>query len=216
MQFLPSTWASWGVVAPDRPPDAHPDPQNAWDAAYTAARFVCAGAEQISDLDQAILRYNHSAAYVREVLAKATAYGLGSGQAPPAGGLAPGSGDAVVAAAMSQLGVPYRWGDETPGVGFDCSGLVQWSYARIGVDLPRTTVGQVTAGVPVDVDQLRPGDLIFSRGIEPNGEKRDLGHVAIYARGGMEVVAPHSGTVVSLHMVVPSQVQEVRRLLSWP
>jgi cell wall-associated NlpC family hydrolase len=166
-------------------------------------------------LEQAVLRYNHSSAYVRQALAKAAAYGLGSGQSSPAR-LAPGSGDAVVAAAMSQLGVPYRWGDETPGVGFDCSGLVQWSYSQIGLGLPRTTAGQISVGTQVSVDQLRPGDLVFSRGIEPSGHTRDLGHVAIYAGGGMEIVAPHSGTVVRLQPLLRSEVQAARRLLEAP
>jgi cell wall-associated NlpC family hydrolase len=212
MQFLPSTWSTWGVVAPDRPPAVRPDPQNAWDAIFTAAYYLCGGAGKLDDLDRAILRYNHASTYLRQVMRKAAAYGLGSDQ-PPTGQLTPGSGEAVVAAAMSQLGVPYRWGAETPGIGFDCSGLVQWSYKQIGIELPRTTAGQITVGVPVSVDDLRAGDLVFSRGIEPNGAARDLGHVALYAGGGLEIVAPHSGTVVRLQPVVRYEVQAARRVL---
>ena len=55
---------------------------------------------------------------------------------------------------MTQLGVPYVWGAESPADGFDCSGLVQWSYAQIGVQLPRTTGEQVLLGVAVvDVER---------------------------------------------------------------
>src|SRR3989442_5105057 len=102
-------------------------------------------------------------------MSKAADYGLGSGQ-PIDGTTLHGSGDAVVAAAMTQLGVPYVWGGETPGIGFDCSGLVQWAYAQIGIALPRTTNQQVLVGIAVtNVDELRPGDLIFTRGMN-NGQ----------------------------------------------
>jgi cell wall-associated NlpC family hydrolase len=212
MQFLPSTWRAWGVVAPDRPPGAAAEPQNAWDAIYTAALYLCGGADEITDVPAAILRYNHSTDYVDEVLGKATDYGLGAGT-PADGSVLAGSGEAVVAAAMTQLGVPYVWGGETPRVGFDCSGLVQWAYAQTGVALPRTTYGQVTAGVAVTIDDLRPGDLVFSQGVEPGGEVRDLGHVAIYAGGGMVVVAPHTGDIVDLRALLASSVQAIRRIV---
>ena len=78
----------------------------------------------MGDLHAAILGYNDSESYYQQVMAKAVQYGLGqSGTAQ--GHLVTGSGEAAVAAAMTQLGVPYVWGAETPGVGFDCSGLVQ-------------------------------------------------------------------------------------------
>jgi cell wall-associated NlpC family hydrolase len=212
MQFLESTWQSWGDVAPDRPPGSTPDPQNAWDAIYTAAHYLCGGAQSIDDVSQAILRYNHSDAYVHDVLDKAAAYGLGA-SAPAGDVVLAGSGESVVAATMTQLGVPYVWGGETPSVGFDCSGLVQWSYSQIGVSLPRTTFGQVTAGVPVSVDDLRPGDLVFSRSVDADGARADLGHVAIYAGGGMVVVAPHTGDVVSVRPLIVASVEAARRIV---
>jgi len=79
MQFLPSTWARWGRLAPRRPPDAQASPHNAWDAIHSAAAYLCAGRPRIEDLEQAILSYNHSSAYLRDVIAKATEYGLGAG-----------------------------------------------------------------------------------------------------------------------------------------
>ena len=90
--------------------------------------------------------------------------------------------------AMSQLGTPYAWGGASPG-GFDCSGLVMWAYAQVGVSLPHSSYAQYGAGVPVSRDQLQPGDLVFFDG---------LGHVGIYIGGDQFVHAPHSGDVVKI------------------
>jgi cell wall-associated NlpC family hydrolase len=212
MQFLSTTWATWAAVAPDRPPGATPDIQNAWDAIYTAARFLCDGRDHLDDARGALLSYNHSEQYLADVLAKAREYGLGQSEPTSAEALVTGSGDAVVAAAMTQLGVPYVWGGESPGVGFDCSGLVQWAYAQIGVALPRTTFEQVNVGRTVSLADLHPGDLVFSRSLRA-GEVVDLGHVAIYAGGGKVVLAPHTGDVVSLRSLDPTAVQAIRRIV---
>jgi cell wall-associated NlpC family hydrolase len=212
MQFLSTTWATWATVAPDRPPGATPDVQNAWDAIYTAARYLCGGRDHVEDVRAAVLSYNHSEQYLADVLAKAQEYGLGQNGPPSDGALVTGSGEAVVAAAMTQLGVPYVWGGESPGVGFDCSGLVQWAYAQIGVALPRTTFEQVNVGQPVSLADLHPGDLVFSRSVR-GGEVIDLGHVAIYAGGGKVVVAPHTGDVVSVRTLDESAVQATRRIV---
>jgi cell wall-associated NlpC family hydrolase len=211
MQFLTTTWAAWGRVAPDRPPEAVPDPHNAWDAIYAAAAYLCGGQPGVTDVEAAILRYNHSDEYLGDVIAKAQEYGLAG--TPLAGGGFTGHGDAVVAAAMTQLGVPYIWGAEAPADGFDCSGLVQWSYAEIGVQLPRTTGEQVLLGVPVgDVSELRPGDLLFTDS-NRSGTIVAYGHVAIYAGGGMQVAAPGSGEVVKLQPVPFDRLRAARRLL---
>jgi cell wall-associated NlpC family hydrolase len=194
MQFLSSTWDRWATVAPDRPPDATPDVQNAWDAIFTAARYLCSSRDGVDDLRQAILSYNRSEAYVRAVFEKARAYGMG-GPADSAQ-LINGSGDRVVAVAMTQLGAPYVWGGASSG-GFDCSGLVQWAYSQNGVALPRTTSQQLLVGLPVGAEELRPGDLVFSRSIR-DGRAVAFGHVAIYAGGGQVIVAPRTGDVVSL------------------
>ncbi len=211
MQFLSTTWSRWATLAPDRPPGARPDVHNAWDAIFTAARYLCQGRDHLEDLHAAVLSYNRSRAYLEDVLAKAEAYGMGSGPSPSPE-LVTAHGDGVVAAAMTQLGVPYVWGGSSPGEGFDCSGLVQWAYAKIGVALPRTTAQQVLEGVPVSVDDLRAGDLIFSRSVR-GGRTVDLGHVGIYAGGGQMVVAPRTGDVVSLRPVNPASIQAIRRVL---
>lgn len=87
----------------------------------------------------------------------------------------PGDGAGVVAAARTQLGVPYRWGGTAAGAALDCSGLVVVAYRAVGVALPRTTYDQARVGRAVTADQLVPGDLVFFAG--PGGVA--LGHVGI-------------------------------------
>jgi cell wall-associated NlpC family hydrolase len=94
----------------------------------------------------------------------------------------------VVAIAMSQLGTPYVWGGAAPG-GFDCSGLVMWAYAQVGVSLPHSTYALFAMGVPISRDQLQPGDLVFFDGV---------GHVGIYIGGNEFIHAPHTGDVVKI------------------
>ena len=94
----------------------------------------------------------------------------------------------VAGIALSQLGTPYVWAGSAPG-GFDCSGLVMWAYAQVGVSLPHSTYAQWAYGVSVSRDQLQPGDLVFFDG---------LGHVGIYIGGGQFVHAPHTGDVVKI------------------
>ena len=76
MQFLSTTWAAWGRVAPGR--TGPPDVQNAWDAIYSAAAYLCGTEGRVTDVRAAVLRYNHSERYVDDVLAKARAYGYGT------------------------------------------------------------------------------------------------------------------------------------------
>lgn len=101
-------------------------------------------------------------------------------------------GNDVVAAAMSRIGAPYVWGATGPD-SFDCSGLVQWSYAQVGKSLPRVSDAQIWGGTPVSLEELQPGDVVgYSGG----------GHVGIYIGDGQVVHAPTSGqtvTVIGLH-----------------
>lgn len=92
---------------------------------------------------------------------------------------APPVGDIAVSAARSKLGAPYVSGGTGPNV-FDCSGLVQWAYQQAGVQVPRTSWSQLSAGTPVPLDQLHVGDVIsYSGG----------GHSALYAGDGQVIHA---------------------------
>ena len=84
-------------------------------------------------------------------------------------------------------GIPYRWGGASPRVGFDCSGLVQYVYGKVGISLPHHAAGQYGHGRRIPRGSLRPGDLVFFSG---------LGHVGIYAGGGKFIHAPQGGTTV--------------------
>ena len=95
-------------------------------------------------------------------------------------------GSQVVSIAMSYLGVPYVWGGASPS-GFDCSGLVMYSFAQLGVSLPHSSYAMWDYGTPVPENQLEPGDLVFFDG---------LGHVGLYVGGGEFVNAPYTGAVV--------------------
>ena len=72
------------------------------------------------------------------------------------------TGQSIVDAAVTQLGKPYSWGDETPEEGFDCSGLVTWAYNQAGVTIPRGTAESLrNQAKVVDKSEVVPGDMIF-------------------------------------------------------
>jgi cell wall-associated NlpC family hydrolase len=298
MQFLPSTWARWGL---DANGDGIADPNNPTDAIFSAARYL-AGCGGQFDIAAAVHCYNHSNAYVQDVLGLAAQYGaygpspsdalLSVGELQPqidaarkqiaasraqlaaaraeAGKLAhaerrylragatatllsdqlearkhavllgvrrdaaaaraarlskrlesarsrldslnssPFGGSAallsspafsaalsnapqtgVVPIALRYLGVAYVWGGATPQSGFDCSGLVQYAFAQLGVSLPHNTVAQWNDpnAVSVPESDLQPGDLVFFN---------KLDHVGIYIGDGYFVDAPHTGANVSI------------------
>lgn len=98
------------------------------------------------------------------------------------------AGDAAAEHAAGLVGKPYRYGGASPSTGFDCSGLVQWSYAQAGRKLPRSTDDQREASRHIRVSDLRRGDLLF---FHQEGKKH--GHVGIYVGNGEFVHAPSSG-----------------------
>jgi cell wall-associated NlpC family hydrolase len=115
------------------------------------------------------------------------------------GGLAPAARDnTVVSSAMQYLGVPYLWGGASPKTGFDCSGLVTYVFARLGVSLPHYAAAQWHSpdGVWVAPNRLQPGDLVFFIGSD--GTRKAPGHVGIYAGDGYIIDAPHTGSVVRI------------------
>ena len=100
-------------------------------------------------------------------------------------------GERAAAVALRQVGVPYRYGGATID-GFDCSGLVQYSYRQAGKAVPRTTAQLWSASATVDRDKLRAGDLLFFR-IEGK-----MSHVGLYLGGQEFVHAPSTGRNVSV------------------
>lgn len=97
------------------------------------------------------------------------------------------SGNAIVEAAHSQLGVPYVWGGSTPNVGLDCSGLTQWCYAQAGISIPRYSEDQATGGTKILLSEARPGDILWRPG-----------HVAIYIGGDQYIHEPQTGDVCKI------------------
>lgn len=103
------------------------------------------------------------------------------------------TGNAIVDAALSQVGTPYVYGGSQPG-GFDCSGLTSWAYAQAGKSIPRTSGAQWSAGQAVSVNDMQPGDIVVSYG---------GGHVGIYIGNGQMVHAPTTGDVVKVSPLQP-------------
>ena len=104
----------------------------------------------------------------------------------------------AIRAAYTKLGRPYVWGAEGPN-SFDCSGLVQWAFAKAGVAMPRVTDQQFLTGKHLPYSQARPGDLLFWRN-DPTAPNY-VSHVAIYLGHGKMIVAPHTGDVVKIEKV---------------
>ncbi|HWK26211.1 MAG TPA: C40 family peptidase, partial [Solirubrobacter sp.] len=145
-----------------------------------------------------------AAPVVAPTLDPAAAASLGDAKLPPevlaplqdaiAAGDAPGpKALAAIEEASKYLGTDYKWGGSTPQTGFDCSGLMQWSYAQAGVQIPRVTYTQIEAGAAVaDRADLRPGDLVFF------SNAGDVHHVGMYLGNDEFLHAPQTGDVVKV------------------
>ncbi|WP_295703053.1 peptidoglycan DD-metalloendopeptidase family protein [Lapillicoccus sp.] len=196
MQFLPATWARYGV---DGDGDGRADILNAADSAMSAANYLTAsGVTSGADgVRSAIFAYNHADWYVNDVLFYAAAYGGGTvpgdpSDCGPVGAGGSGNPDlppidhqqitALLAWADSHRGDPYVLGANGP-TAWDCSSFTQAAYARIGITLPRTAGAQrdwlaAGHGYQVAYGQEQPGDLIFTDTyLGPN----QIGHVMIVA-----------------------------------
>lgn len=191
MQFEPATWVRYGV---DADGDGRADPFDAADAIAAAAGYLCA-LHVANDPRSALIAYNCgttstacqavSAGYASLVLSWAARYATAAGPVPAA------AAATAIRAALAQVGTPYVWGGAGPG-GFDCSGLVQWSYARAGLVLPRVAQDQYDAGPAIPADgQLSPGDLVFF-----GADATHVTHVGLYLGDGRMVDAPHTGATV--------------------
>jgi cell wall-associated NlpC family hydrolase len=120
----------------------------------------------------------------------------------------PTVGERVAKIAVKAVGVPYRWGGASPVSGFDCSGLVHWAYARLGIELPHSSYALYDLGRQVAPRRMEAGDLLFFYG---------LGHVGVYLGGGRMVHAPRSGRTVEVVRLAGSdygaQLVGVRRIV---
>jgi hypothetical protein len=191
MQFEAATWARWGV---DGDGDGTENPRDPADAIPAAADYLCSLGVEKNPHD-ALVAYTcgnpgpacqtASAGYAATVLAIAASYATTTATSPVA--------QQALQVALAQLGTPYIWGGESTA-GFDCSGLVQFSYAKAGLALPRTAQEQydATAHLPADAE-LQPGDLVFF-GAGPHA----VAHVGIALGDGRMVDAPHTGADVRL------------------
>lgn len=192
MQFMPSTFAAYGI---DGDGDGRADIWNDADSVFSAANYLVASGVRNGQegVKQALFAYNHADWYVGDVLFYAHSYGGGqvlggtSGCVPGTGvgdptlpSLTPERLRVVLAWAQGRLGLPYRMGANGPDA-YDCSSFVQGAYAQIGLALPRTAEEQrnwlaAGNGYRVPLGQERPGDLIF---IDSYLGPDRIGHVAM-------------------------------------
>jgi hypothetical protein len=99
------------------------------------------------------------------------------------------AGERAVRYARRLVGVPYRYGGDSPQAGFDCSGFVRFVYRHFGFELPHSSYADFGVGRRVARGSLRPGDLVFFDGV---------GHVGMYIGNGRFIHAPHTGTDVQV------------------
>lgn len=103
--------------------------------------------------------------------------------------------------AAEQVGMPYQYGGATPA-GFDCSGLVMYSYQQAGRSVPRTSKAQFSAASPIELNEARPGDLVFF------SSRRKVDHVGVYIGNGRFVHAPSRGKHVTVGSMSNSYYRE--------
>ncbi len=104
------------------------------------------------------------------------------------------AGVQALSIAERYLGTPYHWGGDTPQTGFDCSGLVEYSYAQLGIHVPRVAADQFDVGVHIsNMNDLKPGDIVFFK--DSTGY---VHHEGLYIGNHMFLHAPHTGDVVKI------------------
>ena len=125
-----------------------------------------------------------------------------SGDVPAAGGqvMTAGQVRTVIKAAYTRLGWPYVWGGESEAEGgYDCSGLMQYAFARAGIRLPRVAADQARAGWVVPYGKAEPGDMLIWAN-DPTAPGY-ISHIALYLGQGKMLAAPRTGTVVQVQDV---------------
>jgi cell wall-associated NlpC family hydrolase len=160
-------------------------------ATLVAQQQAAEAAAQAAAFQQRVAA-QQAAAQAAAAAASAASGSSGTSAANPPPPSAGGSAAVAIAAAKSQLGVPYVWGGDTPGVGFDCSGLTMWSWGQAGVSLPHSAAEQYDDIEHVPLSDMEPGDLIFY------DEGGVIGHVTMYIGGGEMIQAPETGEDVQI------------------
>lgn len=202
MQFIPGTWAAYGV---DGDHDGKKDRYDPADAVPAAARYLKANGAP-AKMWTAIWHYNQAAWYIEDVLRYARHYASGDfsvqndAPAPDCANLdVPAASSAAVKAvidyARQQLRKPYGWGATGPD-SFDCSGLTMRAFQAVGVNIPRTSQQQWTWGPKIKKGKEQPGDLVFFAGSD--GTMSAPGHVGLVIGGGKMINAPQTGDVVRI------------------
>ena len=232
------TAAPKGRVNPDANPNANPDAdwdidpatgnrETAWDMTLPQIPSAFVSGDPIQIINAVIkiittsleVTQNLGRKFLQSLGLLPTETGITNGAIPSAVG--PQATEFVIKRGMSQLGVPYSWGggnaagpsrgiDSGAGtVGFDCSGLMLYMFAGIGIKLDHYSGSQYNAGRKVPSAQMRRGDMIFWG---PNGSQ----HVAMYLGNGQMLEAPYTGSVVKISPVRTSGMTPyVVRMVEW-
>jgi cell wall-associated NlpC family hydrolase len=143
--------------------------------------------EWVADIEQPAAAYRgRYQTQLPEAQALLTGFSPHAAPAP-----APSSGAGALRVAERYLGTPYDWGGSSPRTGFDCSGLVQFAFAQVGIQLPRVAAEQFHTGIAVARADLAPGDAVFFA--DPSGT---VHHVGLYIGQGRFINAPATGEEV--------------------
>ncbi|MDH3420152.1 MAG: C40 family peptidase [Gammaproteobacteria bacterium] len=111
-------------------------------------------------------------------------------------------GERAALIAREQIGIQYRYGGMNPATGFDCSGLVYYSYTQAGITVPRTSSDQFRAARKISLADAQPGDVVFFQ------DQEKLSHVGIYLGQRRFIHAPSSGRTVSVANIDSPYYQE--------
>lgn len=212
-QFMPGTWAQYGI---DGDGDGAADVWNPQDAIASQGAYMCAlvgivkgyldqGLVSGDATDLALAAYNagpgairaaggipvngQTEIYVPRIKEAAAGYAVQPGGAGPGGGPV---AQAAVDAARGYLGVPYVWAGES-AAGMDCSGLTVLAYRAAGVTLTHSARAQYGEGTQVPLDQAQSGDLVFW---STDGTQEGIYHVALYLGADTIIEAPTYGLTV--------------------
>ncbi|MEU8131895.1 peptidoglycan DD-metalloendopeptidase family protein [Streptodolium elevatio] len=215
-QFIDSTWAAYGT---DGSGDNKADIWNPFDGILSMAVYDCEIVQYVKDYGSADIQslilaaYNSgpgAVEYYRGIppypetqkYVKTIKKNMELLRVAVQGGPAGDFGARVVAEARKHLGVPYRWGGESPKTknspgGFDCSGLVKYVFGKLGVKLPRVANAQIMSETPrrIDAKDAMPGDLV---GISPDGSMKGIDHIGIVLNSEQIIEAPKPGLNVRI------------------